>query len=118
MSQITFTAKFLSFDEWLDLNPDAETQDGECDDCEGTGFSECFHCGHEMECETCEGSGVGSSARATYEDQLRHDKKVLRKYQESLARDAEQAVGAVGADPSKDDGNKSAVTPEDTDGVR
>lgn len=29
----------------------------QCDECGGTGETECFHCGHDMDCEECDGSG-------------------------------------------------------------
>ena len=80
MSSITFTTSFLTYEEWLKKNPDAELEEVECEDCEGTGRTECFHCGHEMECENCEGTGKSQSARSLYEEQLSHDKRILEKY--------------------------------------
>lgn len=94
MSQITFVAKFLSYDEWKLRNPDVMGLEEECDVCDGTGEGECFHCGHATECEECGGSGVIKSAESIYENQLSHDKDVLRKYENWLARDAEHRVGA------------------------
>jgi len=107
MSKITFNAKFLSFKEWLKLNPGVEEQEEECDVCDGTGISECFHCGSEMKCDECDGSGVIKTARYLYADQLTRDKNVLKKYQDWLDRAAEL--------PRADGTSASSVKPENTD---
>lgn len=31
--------------------------DKTCPECEGAGYEECFHCGHETDCDDCDGTG-------------------------------------------------------------
>lgn len=89
MSLITFEAQHIDYEEWLRRNPDVALQEETCDDCDGTGVSECFHCGSEIECETCGGDGVINSAKEQYDQQVKHDKQVLRKYANWLTRAVE-----------------------------
>ena len=85
-SPITFEAAFLSYEEWLAHNPDADLQEEECGECGGDGVTECFHCGNEMECPACEGSGVVNTAHEQYLKQMEHDEEVLKKYNQWLQK--------------------------------
>jgi len=96
MLQTFFEGKFLNFPDWLKRNPDAEELEMECDECDGTGESVCEHCGSEIECETCGGSGLINSAKAAYEQQVEHDKRIVRKYTNWLTRAVEHRDEAVG----------------------
>ena len=96
MSLITFEARVLDYEDWIKLNPDVALQEEECDECEGTGYVECFHCGNEAECEECSGTGVMNSAREQYDRQVKRDQAVLRKYLTWLDRVVEHRDEAVG----------------------
>ena len=109
MLQTFFEGKFLNFPDWLKRNPDAEELEMECDECDGTGEIECFHCGQETECETCGGSGLMNSAKAAYEQQVEHDKRIVRKYTNWLTRADELRNEAV------DVGQGMASHTEDSD---
>jgi hypothetical protein len=76
------TFKFLSYDEWLEQNPDAKQSEQKCTACNGSGIVVCFHCGNDSSCEDCEGEGVIQSAREEYERQLTIDRARVNKYAE------------------------------------
>ena len=77
---IMTTFKFLSYEEWIQHNPDAAKTDEKCPDCNGTGFGVCPHCGNDADCKTCEGSGTIETSREQYEAQLERDKKAAKNY--------------------------------------
>ena len=60
--------QFISFDEWLERNPDLFTED--CEHCGGDGRHICG-CGDEHECGHCAGTGkeAGKRARRIYREQ-------------------------------------------------
>lgn len=71
--------KFMTFEEWLRINP-VDAQD--CPECEGEGRHSCS-CGHEHKCESCDGTGrlFGadplSEARNKYEAEVNATKARL-----------------------------------------
>jgi RecJ-like exonuclease len=48
--------KFLAqVEELLERMKDGDV--GECEECDGTGYTECCECGQDRECEDCDGTG-------------------------------------------------------------
>ena len=72
-------SQFLSYEEWIKLNPELLEQEEECDECDGQGTKECSECGQDIECEECEGTGKQNSAKLIYDKQLKKEKERLKK---------------------------------------
>ena len=69
--------KLLSYEEWIKQNPEAKE---ECDNCFGTGKTDCPHCNQEMDCEKCD--GIGHYGRRLYREQLGKDRNLVQFAQE------------------------------------
>lgn len=78
------TFKHLSYKEWIKEHPDVELEEEDCPECDGTGETTCYHCGHETECEKCDGSGNLKTAQKQYKEQLARDKAALEKFIKSV----------------------------------
>jgi len=79
------TFKHLTYEEWIEQNPEVLLQEVECRECRGTGTDECPHCGGDMECEECDGSGKVNDARKQYEEQIQLDEEQMEKYLAKVA---------------------------------
>jgi hypothetical protein len=65
--------RFLTYEEWLKEHP--ELADVECEECDGSGVTECWYCNDPHICKACE--GTGKAARKIYREQLKRDKRNL-----------------------------------------
>lgn len=75
----------ISYDEWIKLNPDAEEQEEDCEECDGDGIIVCFNCGNDMGCTECGGTGKKRSSRKIYQSQKLRDLELLGKYNKYIA---------------------------------
>ncbi len=74
------TFKHITYEEWLENNPDIAAAETDCEECSGEGEVECFHCGHTYECEECGGTGKQNSSRAAYDEQVLEDERRMQAY--------------------------------------
>ncbi len=73
--------KLMIYEEWLKNNPalrDEKTEE-QCNECNGTGESECRYCGGEVNCEWCDGGGTVmlNKTRAMYDAQIAKDNSLI-----------------------------------------
>ena len=78
--------KLLSYEEWLELNPDVALEEIECKECNGDGTEICFNCRQDMDCEYCGGMGKKNDAHRIYDEQVKHDLKIWIKYIQSISK--------------------------------
>lgn len=84
----------LSYENWLIENPDVKAQEEDCEECDGSGITHCFHCGNETDCEECDGTGKVNSTKRAYEEQKERDAKLLSRYLASIGAAAQPIVVA------------------------
>ena len=70
-----------------------------------------------MTCETALRMGITAYSKGSVEQRLKSNKVILDIINNEIER-RRTAVGAVGANPTEDDGNKSAIKSDEADDLR
>ena len=72
--------KPMPFLQWREQNKDVNNEI-ECDECDGTGYVTCSHCGSEIECDECDGTGiVKGGTKALYVALVSKQRRAYERY--------------------------------------
>ena len=76
--------KHILYPEWYKLLTKEEKDDliEICDECDGTGYIDCFNHDNEIECTECEGAGEHDNSKILYTSLLQKDLMLWTKYHE------------------------------------
>lgn len=72
---------FLTFEEWLKVNPEYKDKTRKCEECDSTGWADCPECGNTQPCGACDGEGRIEIAYEVYQQQKHQDEARWLAYQ-------------------------------------